>query len=179
MRLSSDLIFLWGQRGIPNSLHFLLRTVSPTFRFLDASTIGISKYLTKSDKAIFAMWSLGALFFFTTKPATLHLINEMINSTMGSFTNGTENLCTAGQAEIIWQHIYCTTIYSIHNCIQLRMRNTRYKIGVINMNPVKEGNIKSFKTLKKKKIHICVSHQIGFLHLICEVFKSSTYRTTD
>lgn len=80
MRPSSDLIFLCGHRGIPNSLHFFLSTVSPTFRFLEASTIGRSKYLARSDKAIFATCSLGALFFFfSIIPATLHLTYEISN----------------------------------------------------------------------------------------------------
>lgn len=81
MRLSSDFIFLCGHRGIPNSLHFFFSTVSPTFRLLEASTIGISKYFTRSGKVIFDMRSLAALlFFFSILPATLHLTFKISNS---------------------------------------------------------------------------------------------------
>ena len=80
MRLSRDLIFLCGQRGIPNSLHFFLRTVSPTFKFLEASVIGRSKYFARSDKAILAMCSLAALFFlFSIIPAIFHPIYKISN----------------------------------------------------------------------------------------------------
>lgn len=77
MRLSRDLIFLCGQRGMPNSLHFLFSTVRPTFKFLEASTIGRPKHLTTSSKAILAMSSLAALFFFfSITPAVFWLVSH-------------------------------------------------------------------------------------------------------
>lgn len=85
MRLSSDLIFLCGQRGMPNSLHFLFKTVSPTFKLLEASVIGTSKYFARSFSAMLATrwvgarWiclfssfsSLDALLFLPFTPALL------------------------------------------------------------------------------------------------------------
>lgn len=66
---------------MPNSRHFFFNTVSPTFRLLEASTIGISKYFTRSGKVIFAMRSLAALlFFFSVKPAIMHLTFKISNS---------------------------------------------------------------------------------------------------
>lgn len=71
MRLSRDLIFLCGQRGIPNSLHFFFSTVSPTLRFFEASTMGRSKYLARSVKASLAISSVVALLFLlSARPAT-------------------------------------------------------------------------------------------------------------
>lgn len=78
IRVSRDLIFLCGQRGIPNSLHFLFSTVSPIFKFLEASTIGRSKYLARSANAILAIRSVAALFFFTIKPAIFQPLYEWL-----------------------------------------------------------------------------------------------------
>lgn len=64
MRLSRDLIFLWGHRRIPNSLHFFFKTVRPTLRFREASTIVTPKYLERSSKESPAICSDGVLFFF-------------------------------------------------------------------------------------------------------------------
>lgn len=64
MRLSSDLIFLCGQRGMPNSLHFLFKTVSPTFKLLEASVIGTSKYFARSFSAMLATRWVGARWIY-------------------------------------------------------------------------------------------------------------------
>lgn len=72
-----DLIFLCGQRWIPNSLHFLFSTVNPTFKFLEASVIGTPKYLDRSDKAIPAMRSLVALLFFSAITGNSHLVSHL------------------------------------------------------------------------------------------------------
>ena len=90
MRLSRDLIFLCGQRRIPNSLHLLLRAVSPTFKCIEACLIGTSKYMVTSDKVILDMSLLVALFFFlSTTPAELPSAYQISNIAVNLiFANG-------------------------------------------------------------------------------------------
>lgn len=74
MRQSRDLIFRCGQREIPNSLHFRLRTVRPTFNLFEASIMGRSKYFERSSSVSFVIVLVVARLIVTTKPTIFHHI---------------------------------------------------------------------------------------------------------
>lgn len=80
MRPSRDLIFRCGQREIPNSLHFLFRTVRPTFKFFEASIIGRSKYFERSSSVSLDISLVVARFcFLSAKPTIFHHSVWLIN----------------------------------------------------------------------------------------------------
>lgn len=87
MRPSRDLIFRCGQREIPNSLHFLLRTVRPTFKFFEASIIGRSKYFERSSSVSLDISLVVARFcFLSAKPTIFHHSVWLINFKQEKFT---------------------------------------------------------------------------------------------
>lgn len=66
MRESSDLIFRWGQRGIPYCRHFLFSMLTPILSVFDASLIGRWKYWAISTKVMLSICFRLALGCFWT-----------------------------------------------------------------------------------------------------------------